>query len=179
LLLVLLRQSGLPPTESFKKRVTESTRKDRFYLHLSDTSSGRLAGRVLSDFLHQVWYVPAHAIHTYQADHLDQNPVTTALAKTALQNFAARLADSLRHSTNHQEPQPTRHLIMSGGFKAVVPTLDRFSLAYNIPLSYVFEDAPAPIYGEKLRLAAQTRADIRAVLATEYPAAQLPPLEEF
>lgn len=179
LLYVLLKQSTLPSKTSFKEKITASTPQDRFYLHISDTSSGRLAGCVLSDFLRDVWNVSPHEIHLYHADQLDQNPNNTAQAILALQNFAKCLADSLGHSASDQGSQPTRHFIMSGGFKSVIPTLDRFALAYDIPLSYVFEDAPAPIYGEKLHLADQTRKDIRKVLECEYLAAQLPPLEQF
>lgn len=164
---------------AFQQQLLESVKADRFYLHVSDTSAGRLSGRVLSDFLRDVWAVPTGSIHLYHADKLDQNPLTAGDAKIALESFASQFAESMIHSAATRNPQPTRHILISGGFKALVPTLDRFSLAYDIPLSYLFEEAPAPVYGDKLNLRTEIREEIKELLKRQYPGAKLPPLQNF
>lgn len=164
---------------SFKERIKATASESRFFLHHSDTTSGRLAGRVLASFLKEVWGVGDELIHSYQTKGLHQIPRTSRDAQRAMQNFSYQMAQSLRDSCELEDGVVSPHIIMTGGFKSLIPTLDRFSLAYNIPLNYVFEKSDAPIYGMPLNLDEDTRSRIREILTKEYPAANLPPVQIY
>jgi len=154
-----------------------NNRTDRFYLLLSDTDAGRLTGRILAWFLVNVWHVEEDLIWMKQAIGLNGWPQTESDACAAVDSFANLLAEALFVSRGRIKVD--RQFIVSGGYKSVIPAMDWFSVAYNIPINYIFEEADQPVKNLILPLPSSTRQLILDKLVEIFQVPQPPPINEI
>lgn len=152
---------------------------DRFYLLLSDTPPGRLAGATIFKFLEEVWVVHRDHLWMKCASGLNSNPRSPEEAREAVNAYAQGMAEALNLSSSMGEPGMERRFIVSGGYKSTIPVMDWFSLAYNIPLNYIFEEADMPVKDLSLDLTRDARETIRLQLEKTFKVPGMPPLNSF
>lgn len=106
--------------------------KDHVLLLSSPTEAGIWAATLIERALLDYWGLSAGQVTFKLVEGLYG---TTAHPGDALGNLATILQEVL----NDTEKQPV--LVMTGGFKSIVPCLTIFSLIFGVPLVYLFEES--------------------------------------
>lgn len=156
-----------------------SAEPDRYYLLLSDTDAGQLTGNILQKFFFEVWCADTDNVWMKTAKGLNSNPRTPADARKAVNTFAELVATALDDSFARTTGRIERSFIMSGGYKSTIPVMDWFSLAYHIPLNYLFEEADVPMSRLTLPLSRDVRDQIKEKIQEIFQVNQMPPVNQY
>ena len=166
--------------DGFKPADINGLKQNIYYLLRSDSTAGTLAGEVLYRFLLDVWEIPETSLCIWPVPGLHSHSTTIGEARLALNNFAVAikslLADSDRRLKDKQGQ--TRQFVMSGGFKSIIPVMDWFSLAYDIPLNYLFEKSDEMVQGMPFSIDKETRNKIKTFLDNWVHTIEPTPMDE-
>ncbi len=115
--------------------------QDHYVLLASDTGPGYFCAQVLRRLLidENFWAIPANQVSPpVVVETLIDSPSSEEDAKDALLQLVDRVKDNLIPGDGSQ--QTIRNvLVMTGGYKSIIPYLTLFSLFYGIELLYLFE----------------------------------------
>ena len=117
--------------------------RDSAVLLASDTRIGTFAATILREVLVNLWGMPADQVAFEIIGDLSEKPNN---AETAMENLARAIIRHLKTTSQSSYMQPEWHniLVMSGGFKSVIPCLTTFSLIYGLEMAYMYEMADIP-----------------------------------
>jgi putative CRISPR-associated protein (TIGR02619 family) len=109
--------------------------EDQIILISSNTCRGLSAAIYIARLLTAIYGVPTEKIKIDMVLGLDENPVNVEIA---LCNFATLLLDHM-DVEQKQDRCENYMLVMSGGFKSVIPCMSFVSFLFGIELIYIFE----------------------------------------
>jgi putative CRISPR-associated protein (TIGR02619 family) len=118
--------------------------EDELIVISSDTARGKSAAALVKALFAAIYHVPAGKIEIVVVQGLNENPRKGEIDR-ALDNFANVLLDSMNLSCNselqlgHNKDSEHYAIVMSGGFKSVIPCLTLASYFFGIELVYLFE----------------------------------------
>jgi hypothetical protein len=111
---------------------------DQAVLLASQTGQGMFASLILKHVLVKLWGMPEANTKLEMIYGLKDRPENV---DTVMEELAKRIKDNLIHTPQKEIGKPAAHniLVMSGGFKSVIPCLTVFSLIYGLEMVYMFE----------------------------------------
>lgn len=115
----------------------------RAVLLASDTRLGVFAALILKEVLVNLWHMPSDQVSIEIIGDLSEKPNNV---ETAMENLATAIVKHIKTTPQSQSRNPEWHniLVMSGGFKSVIPCLTTFSLIYGLEMAYMYEMADIP-----------------------------------
>jgi hypothetical protein len=115
-----------------------SPAEDQAILLASQTGSGMFAALILKLVLVELWGMPETSIKLQMIYGLKDRPEHV---DTVMEELAKCIKDNLIHTDRKNVKTPSAHniLVMSGGFKSVIPCLTVFSMIYGLEMVYMFE----------------------------------------
>ncbi len=102
---------------------------DRITLLATETRAGVFCADVIEALMRKLWGVPDSKVKSQVIPEMKESPANTDVA--AVNIVRAVLANL--------QPQPKNLLVMTGGFKSLVPPLSMVSFLHGIELVYLFE----------------------------------------
>jgi putative CRISPR-associated protein (TIGR02619 family) len=106
-----------------------SPAEDTITLLYSDTEAGAFCAAVVRYLLEEKWGVPKANIEAKRVVGLKEEPENAIIAE---KNFSEAVKEAMKEGH-------TNVIVMTGGFKSVVPCLTIYALLFGIEMFYLFE----------------------------------------
>lgn len=115
-------------------------KEDRIVLLASQTRKGLFAAILIKEILIQIYEVSGESIDIDFVRKLKEDPKCNTQIEEALDNFARKILHHMDVENNAKTFEDYL-LVMSGGFKSVIPCMTMASFFFGIELIYIFESS--------------------------------------
>lgn len=108
--------------------------RDNLVILASETYRGEFSARILKNVIHEVWSVPDTHVKIKVIHELrDRNPNP----ESATTNLARAISDELRPVSGSYDWH--NMIVVTGGYKSIIPCATIFSFLFGVELVYLFE----------------------------------------